>query len=125
MNYGKTLKDRLWLWGQSPDSHWQYENVYNFIEAKNNDESCPYNKATFSTELVKKLLQMYATDNTKTIYDPFMGSGTTAVACQEMGYDCIGSEISENQCKWAKERLTRCSSPQTRSEWLDELLGGV
>lgn len=102
-----------------------YENIYNFIEAKNNDESCPYNKATFSTELVKKLLQIYATEDTKTIYDPFMGSGTTAVACQELGFDCIGSEISENQCQWAKARLARCAPPAIRSKWLDDLLGGV
>lgn len=101
-----------------------YENVYNLIEAKNNDESCPYNKATFSTDLVKSLLNLYAVGEKVTVYDPFMGSGTTAVACQEMGFDCYGSEISENQCRWARERLARCATPQTRSEWLDELLGG-
>lgn len=102
-----------------------YENVFNFIEARNNDESCPFNKATFSTDLCKQLLNRYAVGDKITVYDPFMGSGTTAVACQELGFDCIGSEISENQCKWARERLVRCSTPQTRSEWLDELLGGV
>ena len=36
-----------------------YENIFNFIEAKNNDEMCPYNKATFSSELVEKLLKIY------------------------------------------------------------------
>ena len=101
-----------------------YENVFNFIEARNNDESCPFNKATFSTDLCKQLLERYAVGDKITVYDPFMGSGTTAVACQELGFDCIGSEISENQCKWARERLKRCATAQTRSEWLDELLGG-
>lgn len=99
-----------------------YENISNLIEAKNNDESCPYNKATFSTDLVKKLLSLYAVGDKVTVYDPFMGSGTTAVACQELGYDCIGSEISENQVRWANERLARKGKP--RSKWLDELLGG-
>ena len=102
-----------------------YENVFNYIEAKNNDESCPYNKATFSTDLVKALLSRYAVGEKVTVYDPFMGRGTTAVACQELGFDCYGSEISENQCKWATERLQRCRSIQSRSEWLDELLGGA
>lgn len=37
-----------------------YENIFNFIEADNNDEVCPYNKATFSTDFVKKLLKVYA-----------------------------------------------------------------
>lgn len=85
-----------------------YENVFNYIEAKNNDEVCPYNKATYSTELCKKLLSLYAIkDKRISVYDPFMGSGTTAVACKELGFDCIGSEISENQCRWARERLLR------------------
>lgn len=101
-----------------------YENVFNFIEARNNDESCPFNKATFSTDLCKQLLKRYAVGDKITVYDPFMGSGTTAVARQELGFDCIGSEISENQCRWARERLVRCATPQFRSEWLDELLGG-
>lgn len=81
-----------------------YENVYNFIEAKNNDGSCPYNKATFSSELCEKLLSLYGRSN-GWVYDPFMGTGTTAVACKKMGLNCIGSEISENQCEWAKNRI--------------------
>ena len=82
-----------------------YENVYNFIEAKNNDGSCPFNKATFSTDLVEQLLNRYAVFEDTWVYDPFMGSGTTAVTCKKMGFNCIGSEISENQVKWANERL--------------------
>ena len=81
-----------------------YENVYNFIEAKNNDGSCPYNKATYSTELCEKLLNLYAPKN-GIVYDPFMGTGTTAVACKKLGLQYIGSEISKNQCEWAEKRL--------------------
>lgn len=81
-----------------------YENVYNFIEAKNNDGTCPYNKATYSTDLCEQLLSLYAPANS-VVYDPFMGSGTTAVACKKMGLQYVGSEISENQCKWAETRL--------------------
>ena len=82
-----------------------YENVYNFIEAKNNDGSCPYNKATYSSDLCEQLLTLYAPKNA-VIYDPFMGSGTTAVACKKLGLSYIGSEISLNQCEWAKKRLS-------------------
>lgn len=93
-----------------------YENVFNFIEAKNNDGVCPLNKATFSSELVEKLLGLYAKDGA-VIYDPFMGSGTTAVACQRLGFDCIGSELSKAQCEYAENRLA-----DTCSDWLDNLL---
>lgn len=87
-----------------------YECVYNFIEAANNDEPCPYNKATYSSELCEKLLSLYAVGDDVTVYDPFMGSGTTAVACQRMGLNCVGSEISENQVKWARDRLNKGTS---------------
>lgn len=81
-----------------------YENIFNVVEAKNNDEICPYNRATYSSELCEKLFRIYAPKNA-TVYDPFSGSGTTAVACKKWGFDFIGSEISENQCKWAEERI--------------------
>lgn len=84
-----------------------FENVFNFIEAKNNDEPCPYNKATFSTDLCKELLFRYGVGENITVYDPFMGSGTTAVACQKLGHRCIGSEISKNQVEWSLDRLAR------------------
>lgn len=81
-----------------------FENIYNFIEAKNNDGSCPLNKATFSSELCEKLLRIYARPNSW-IYDPFIGTGTTAVACKKMNLNCIGSEISAGQCEYAIKRI--------------------
>ena len=66
--------------------------------------SCPYNKATYSSELCEKLLKLYCPAG-GVVYDPFMGSGTTAVACKKMGLKFIGSEISKNQCEWAEKRL--------------------
>ena len=83
-----------------------YENMFNFIEAKNNDGPCPYNKATYSSELCEKLLSMYAPSECY-VYDPFMGSGTTAVACEKLGLNCIGSEISRNQVLFSVERLKK------------------
>lgn len=39
------------------------------------------------------------------VFDPFAGSGTTAVACKELGRDYIGIEISQKYCDIANERL--------------------
>jgi DNA modification methylase len=92
-----------------------YENIFNFVEAKNNDGSCPYNKATYSSELCKKLLSIYARDG-DLVYDPFCGSGTTAVACKSMGLDFIGSEISTKQCEWAKARIETTAEMEGQHE---------
>lgn len=86
-----------------------YENIFNIIKAKNNDESCELNKATFSTDLCLKLMNIYCKEN-ETIFDPFMGTGTTAVGCYKKGLKYIGSEISKGQCEWAEKRLDAIKS---------------
>lgn len=88
----------------SPKGQRFYENIFNFVEARNNDGKNPFNNATYSSELCEKLLNMYAPKNSL-IYDSFMGTGTTAVACKRMGLSCIGSELSKNQCDFAEKRL--------------------
>lgn len=54
--------------------------------------------------LIKKVLGLYANTG-DLIYDPFMGSGTTAKACRDMGLEYIGSEISKEYCEIAESRL--------------------
>lgn len=83
-----------------------YGNIFNYIEAKNNDGTCPFNKATYSSELCEKLLNIYAPTE-GVVYDPFIGTGTTAVACKRLNLSCYGSEISENQIKFSIERLRK------------------
>ena len=39
------------------------------------------------------------------MFDPFMGSGTTAVACKRLGLHYIGFEISEEFCEVARDRV--------------------
>ena len=39
------------------------------------------------------------------VYDPFMGSGTTALVTMTQGGHYIGSEISEKYCKLAEKRI--------------------
>lgn len=83
-----------------------YTNVFNFIEAPNNDGSCDLNKATFSTELVRKLLLMYAKKGA-IVYDSFMGTGTTAIGALKENMIYIGSELSSQQCEYANKRIKK------------------
>jgi DNA modification methylase len=81
-----------------------YESINNYIDAPNNDESNDLNKATFSTKFVRKLLNIYAKENS-IVYDPFMGTGTTAKACIIDNHKFIGSELSQSQVNYANKRL--------------------
>lgn len=85
-----------------------YKNYFNFIEARNNDEVCNLNKATYSSELCEKLLSLYGKPN-DLVYDPFNGTGTTGVACKRLNMNYIGSEISEAQCKYSMNRIEQAS----------------
>ena len=81
-----------------------YKNYFNFIEAQNNDGCNNIHKATFSSELVRKLLKLYVKKN-EVVYDSFMGTGTTAVACIIEDVNYIGSEISKRYVDIANKRL--------------------
>lgn len=81
-----------------------YKVLYNFIEAANNDGATKINKATYSSELCLKLLEMYAPKH-GLVYDPFMGTGTTAIACEILNLNCIGTEIDNEQVEYSNNRL--------------------
>ena len=60
---------------------------------------------------VMKYCVSYMEPVTGTILDPFLGSGTTLVACKELKRNGIGIEISEKYCQIAKTRLKNTIVP--------------
>lgn len=41
------------------------------------------------------------------VLDPFFGSGTTGVVCEELGRDCVGIELKEEYAELARKRLAK------------------
>ena len=62
--------------------------------------------AAFPVELPAWFIKLF-TQPGDVVLDPFMGSGTTAVAAQDLGRDFVGVEIKEDYCEIAQERLGR------------------
>ena len=60
--------------------------------------------AVFPEELVQKIIENFS-DEGDLIYDPFMGTGTTGHVASLYKRNYIGSEISKDYCKVAKERI--------------------
>ena len=60
--------------------------------------------AVFPVELAEKVVCNFS-DNSATILDPFMGVGTTGVACKNLGRKFIGIEMDEGYFKIAEDRI--------------------
>ena len=61
------------------------------------------------------------TDPSNTILDPFMGSGTTGVACVQTGRNFIGIEIDSGYAEIARQRIEKAQE-QARQEPLFQQL---
>jgi len=60
--------------------------------------------ATFPPALVEPMIKAGCPEN-GIVLDPFLGSGTTAVACLELNRHFIGIELSSEYCEIAKKRI--------------------
>lgn len=60
--------------------------------------------ATFPEELIGKILENFTKEG-EVIYDPFMGTGTTAIVSKKMNRRFIGSEIGEDYYELINKRL--------------------
>jgi DNA modification methylase len=58
------------------------------------------------TGVLERLCMMYSQPS-ETILDPFMGSGTTGVACVKTGRKFIGIELDPAYCEIAKQRIEK------------------
>ena len=75
-------------------------------ETINSKELRGKHPATFPVKLVEDCLKMTGRDY-GVVLDPFMGTGTTAVAAQIMGWDYIGYDIDQDYVDFATSRLNR------------------
>ncbi|MDA8008298.1 MAG: site-specific DNA-methyltransferase [Alphaproteobacteria bacterium] len=81
----------------------EYEpgNVWEF----NPEQDSPH-PAAFPPGLARRVISLYSFRG-DIVYDPFMGSGTTAVAAKSLGRRWVGSEIHPEYCRMAGERLAQ------------------
>ena len=66
--------------------------------------------AVFPEELPKRLIKMLSFVG-DTVLDPFMGSGTTALAARNLERNTIGYEINRNYRKYYQDKVGRSDSP--------------
>jgi site-specific DNA-methyltransferase (adenine-specific) len=70
-------------------------------------------------ELVKHLVKMFSSRGS-IVLDPFLGSGTTMLACRMLWRNCIGIELNEKYVEIVKERVHWGSSLEgVRFQYVD------
>jgi modification methylase len=71
--------------------------IWTFPQEMNNKHPAP-----FPVKLIDRII---GSTDAKIVLDPFMGSGTTAVAAKMRGRQFIGIDIAEEYCSLAEQRL--------------------
>jgi site-specific DNA-methyltransferase (adenine-specific) len=78
---------------------------YETIQNRDKDRPHP---ATFPPRLADYCLRLHGLARVKVVMDPFLGLGSTAVACAERRLNFIGIELDEHYLGEAIERVRRC-----------------
>jgi site-specific DNA-methyltransferase (adenine-specific) len=74
---------------------------YETIQSREKDRPHP---ATFPPKLPEMCLRLHGLERLQVVADPFLGLGSTAVACAQLGVSFVGIEMDEGYLKDAIER---------------------
>ena len=88
----------------------KYTEVWNITATPNSLHPAPFPK-----ELVKRCI-LATTSKNDVVLDPFMGSGTTGVACVQLNRNFIGYEISPDYFKIAEKRISEAQAQKKLGE---------
>ena len=80
--------------------------IWEIPQARNIDHPAP-----FPVELAQRCISSTVSG---VVFDPFMGSGSTAIAAEILERQWFGAEISEDYCQTAKRRLVEFEKTRTR-----------
>jgi DNA modification methylase len=83
----------------TPDDEYQHD-IWNVGQFEAGSETHP---AAFPIKLVDGALR-HISSKDETVFDPFLGSGTTLIACERLGRRCRAVEISPAYCAVAIQR---------------------
>ena len=84
---------------------WGLRQIWNIPSVRAND----IHQAMFPIELAYRVIRLY-TDEGEIVLDPFMGSGTTALAAIEANRQFIGIELLSKYAELARKRVTDMKS---------------
>lgn len=97
-----TNKKAKWVFNRQ-DENYQRPLFKGALTSKNEKVGHTTQKPEY---LMEDILRIHTNEN-QLILDPFMGSGTTGVACKNLNRNFIGIELDDNYFEIAKERIEK------------------
>ena len=97
-------KDDAWIAESIARAVWGQATVPGETVWEMTTESTVAHPAPFPVELPKRVIQLY-TQPGDVVLDPFMGSGSTAIAAKLTGRHYVGYELSAEYCVLAEKRV--------------------
>jgi len=102
------MTERIYWLSKGVDTDFQnLINQHDLIQDKAEGTNKEHKRA-FPLSLAERLIMCFP--NSKVIFDPYLGSGTTAIASHNLKKDFIGSEISKTSYDYALKRLKQHQS---------------
>jgi site-specific DNA-methyltransferase (adenine-specific) len=96
--YKPTENDRVGK--ELKSKHAQFSSIWSFQPEMNNPHPAP-----FPLVLPLRIILSLFDGDKGTVIDPYIGSGTTAVACKLLGCDYIGIDLSDEYIEMAEKRI--------------------
>jgi len=90
---------------------------------KSKHENSLKHPALFPTQLVERFINIYTKDNGEIILDPFLGTGTSLIACNNTKRSGIGCELNKEYAAIAKNRLKNQETALSAAYKLKILIG--
>jgi site-specific DNA-methyltransferase (adenine-specific) len=104
--------------GRKLNNEWGYNNmdVFRVRSPHKNSEDKKYHPTQKPLKVMENIVAK-ASEKGMVVLDPFLGSGTTMVACKNLKRNCIGIEINKTYIDIAKKRLNWNSSLSTNIQF--------
>lgn len=104
---GQQVIDKTKL-SQNEWKEWGLRGIWSVSSVRANDD----HEAKFPLQLAERVIRLYS-DKNDVVLDPFMGSGTTAMAAIKHGRHYIGIEKENLYVKLAEEKITNFQRQQS------------
>ena len=104
--------------GKNPSDVWQIAKVTSGMNRSSPERTT--HPAQFPLDLINRIIMGFSNEN-EVVFDPFMGSGSTAISCVSNNRNVIGFEINKNYCEIQIDRIEKYYENKKNMELQKEL----